>query len=892
MTRNKLETLVSTVFFSKRALWISLFAVFTVIMVYFATQLRVDASFEKNIPLKHEYMQTYLEYQEQFGGANRVLVALEDKSGDIFNATFFEALNETTGRVAGIAGVNQPQVESLFTPNIRYIEASEQGLEGGPVIPARFDGSERALNQVRDNILKAGIVGRLVSNEFESAMVSAQLLSEYNPTGDETSGNNGDQMVQTDFVRVAHDLEQIRTDIEAKYPDIEVHIIGFSKMIGDVSDAAGGVIVFFLIALVITALLVYWYSRSLKLTLLPILTSIIAVVWQLGLLTALGYGIDPMSILVPFLIFAIGVSHGVQMINGVQHNVAHGMKTYNAAIAACATLIVPGGIALISDTVGFLTLQLIEIDIIRELAVTASIGVAVLILTNLLLLPLLLSYTHFSDKFVQGVRKREQAREKWWRKIAGFARKPVSTIVIVVGLLLGIIGYWQSLNMKVGDLQAGAPALKQDSTYNQDNKYITDTYAIGTDVIYVLAKTKVDGCTYFDIMNTIDQFQWEMNNVKGVQSTISLPQVAKVVNGMLSEGNLKWKILPKDEAVLVQSISRVETGTGLLNSNCSIMPVMIFLDDHKAETIERLITEVKEFQKHIFEPKKEEVLSQLDSLLNEFEGTNKSVVISEVNDYLYSLSRGGELVLPSESTGNGSASSTQDSSGDTESPGSEVAMDKSSNYPPVLSAKTGLDANQANKFLVHLNEQILDAGILDLNFLLATGPVGVMAATNEAVSEAQIPMMIWVYLAVTLLCLISFRSVRGTICVILPLVVVSFLAQALMSWLNIGLTVATLPVIALGVGIGVDYGIYIFSRMVGFIRSGMSVADAYFETLKLTGNAVLFTGLTLAIGVSTWLMSDLQFQADMGIMLTFMFLVNMLGAIILLPALAALLYRR
>ncbi len=782
MTKNKLETLVSKIFFSKRTLWISLFAVFTVIMAYFVTQLRVDASFEKNIPLKHEYMQTYIEYQEQFGGANRVLVALEDKSGDIFNATFFEALNETTGRVAGISGVNQPQVESLFTPNIRYIEASEQGLEGGPVIPARFDGSERALNQVRENILKAGIVGRLVSNEFESAMVSAQLLSEYNPIDDQSAGQNGDQMVQTDFVRVAHDLEQIRTDIESKYPNIEVHIIGFSKMIGDVSDAAGGVIVFFLIALAITALLVYWYSRSLKLTLLPILTSIIAVVWQLGLLTAMGYGIDPMSILVPFLIFAIGVSHGVQMINGVQHNVAHGMKTYNAAIAACAALIVPGGIALISDTVGFLTLQLIEIDIIRELAVTASIGVAVLILTNLLLLPLLLSYTHFSDKFVQGVRKREQAREKWWKIIAGFARKPVSTIVIVVGLLLGILGYWQSLNMKIGDLQAGAPALKQDSTYNLDNKYITETYAIGTDVIYVLAKTKPDGCTYFDIMNNIDQFQWEMNNVKGVQSTISLPQVAKVVNGMLSEGNLKWKVLPKDEAVLVQSISRVETGTGLLNSNCSIMPVMIFLDDHKAETIERLIAEVKDFR-----------------------------------------------------------------------------------------------ANKAHE---------------EVEYLLATGPVGVMAATNEAVSEAQIPMMIWVYLAVTLLCLISFRSVRGTICVILPLVVVSFLAQALMTWLEIGLTVATLPVIALGVGIGVDYGIYIFSRMVGFIRSGMSVADAYFETLKLTGNAVLFTGLTLAIGVSTWLMSDLQFQADMGIMLTFMFLVNMLGAIILLPALAALLYRR
>ena len=209
-----------------------------------------------------------------------------------------------------------------------------------------------------------------------------------------------------------------------------------------------------------------------------------------------------------------------------------------------------------------------------------------------------------------------------------------------------------------------------------------------------------------------------------------------------------------------------------------------------------------------------------------------------------------------------------------------------------LAESSDISAEQVTEIEATLKEQLPPSGFKPVKFRLATGAVGVMAATNEAVEAAQVPMMIWVYLAVTLLCLISFRSVRGTICVVLPLVVVSLLAQTLMTWLEIGLTVATLPVIALGVGIGVDYGIYIFSRMVGFIRAGRSVSDAYFETLKLTGNAVLFTGLTLAIGVSTWIFSALQYQADMGIMLTFMFLVNMLGAIFLLPALAALLYRR
>jgi predicted RND superfamily exporter protein len=178
-----------------------------------------------------------------------------------------------------------------------------------------------------------------------------------------------------------------------------------------------------------------------------------------------------------------------------------------------------------------------------------------------------------------------------------------------------------------------------------------------------------------------------------------------------------------------------------------------------------------------------------------------------------------------------------------------------------------------------------------LQFKLASGPVGVMAATNEAVKASQNPMMIYVFAAVIVLCLLSFRSIKATLSVVLPLYVVSVLAQALMTYLNIGLTVSTLPVIALGVGIGVDYGIYILSTMIIRLRDGALVKEAYLDALKERGSAVLFTGITLAIGVSTWVFSSLKFQVDMGILLTFMFVVNMLGAIIVLPAFAALFWR-
>jgi predicted RND superfamily exporter protein len=101
--------------------------------------------------------------------------------------------------------------------------------------------------------------------------------------------------------------------------------------------------------------------------------------------------------------------------------------------------------------------------------------------------------------------------------------------------------------------------------------------------------------------------------------------------------------------------------------------------------------------------------------------------------------------------------------------------------------------------------------------------------------------------------------------------------------------VATLPVIALGVGIGVDYGIYIYSALLFYLQRGEPLGVAYFEALKSSGTAVAFTGVTLAIGVGTWIYSPIKFQADMGLMLTFMFFWNMVGALVFLPALTYLL---
>jgi predicted RND superfamily exporter protein len=764
----KIESLINVIeatMFRKRVLVLVAFVLASIFLVFQASQIKLDAAFEKHIPLNHTYMKTYLKYRENFGGANNVLISVCDKEGDIFNEPFFGALKGVHDQLFFIPGVDRIQVKSLYSPSTRFVEIVEDGFAGGPVIPANFQPDSQGLAIVKSNIEKAGIVGSIVADDYSCAMVKASLM--------DTDPQTGERL---DTLVIAEQLEQqIRGQFEKD--NISIHIIGFSKMVGDVAEGAKGVVAFFAIAIVITTLMVFWFCRSITLTLLPIACSLVAVVWQLGMLSTLGFGLDPMSILVPFLVFAIGVSHGVQMINSVSKQVTKGATSKEAAQRSFRLLLIPGGVALLSDTVGFLTLLSIDIGIIRELAITASLGVAMIILTNLILLPLLVSFIHVPK--VEPITP-DKNKVTIWDVMSSFATKRIATIILVITAILYAAGYYYSQDMKIGELHAGAPSLHEDSRYNQDTFLITDRYAISVDYMSVIVESPADSCTFHETMNLIDDFQWQMENTVGVQSAISLASVAKIVNAGYNEGNAKWRVLSRNQQTLVQSIARIPSSSGLLNNDCSVMPVILFLEDHKAETINRVVDKVK-------------------------------------------------VVAKSLST-----------------------------------------------------EQV--------KFKLASGPVGVMAATNEAVAEAQTPMMLYVYGAVTLLCFISFRSIRATIVVIVPLYVVSTLAQWLMTALDIGLTVSTLPVIALGVGIGVDYGIYILSTMSIKLREGYQVQEAYLLALKERGSAVLITGVTLAIGVSTWFWSDLKFQVDMGILLTFMFLVNMIAAVLVLPAIAAFLW--
>jgi predicted RND superfamily exporter protein len=752
---------IERLLFNHRAVVLLLCALATLLLGWQATKLQLNASFEKTIPGSHPYIVNFLAHQQQLQGlGNAVRIAVENPKGDLYDAAYLETLRQLSDELFLLPGVDRVGLKSLWTPSTRWVGVTEDGLEGGPVIPEGYDGSAASLAQLRANVARSGELGQLVALDGRSTVVHVPLLAR------DADGR------ALDYTAFAGRLEALRAKYEAQ--GVRLHITGFAKLVGDLIDGVRAVLAFFALAVAIAAATVYGYTRCVRSTLLVVAVSLVAVVWQLGLLPTLGYALDPYSILVPFLVFAIGMSHGAQKMNGIMQDIGRGMSPWVAARFTFRRLFLAGLTALVADAVGFAVLLVIDIRVIRELAVAASLGVGVLIFTNLILLPILLSYTGVSRTAAARSLRASSADGGLWRWLGRFTQPRWATAAVAGALLLGLGGFVVSTRLSIGDLDPGAPELRADSRYNRDVAFMNGAYGASSDVLAVMVQTPDGGCAKVDTVLRVDRLEWQLRQLPGVESTNTLALLNRRMSIGLNEGHPKWyEVIPNQDMVNTVTASAPR---GLYDDSCSLLTLYVYLRDHKAETLARVVAHVEAFAR--------------------------------------------------------------------------------------------------------------DNDSADARFLLAAGTAGIEAATNIVVQQAWRQMLLLVYGAVVLLCFITFHSWRAVLVAVLPLVLTSVLAEALMVALGMGVKVATLPVIALGVGIGVDYALYILSVTLAGLRAGRTLAEAYHEALLFTGKVVMLTGVTLAVGVITWVASPIKFQADMGLLLAFMFLWNMLGAMVLLPALA------
>jgi predicted RND superfamily exporter protein len=768
---------VERVVFNNRMLVVMGCVLATLVLGFFATRLEVNASFEKMIPSNSPYIKNYLAYRNELPGlGNSIRVVVENRQGDIYDPEYLQALQKVNDTLYLIPGVDRSWMKSLWMPIVRWKEVTEEGIDGGAVMPSTYNGSAASIAALRQNVYRAGIIGSLVANDSRSSMLVAPLL-DLNP-------QTGKPLDYGDFSRQLE--EKIRSQETDK---IGIHIVGFSKLVGDLIDGLHVVMLFFGASVLIAGLFVYLYTRCLRSTGLLIAVAICGVVWLLGLMQLLGYELDPYSILVPFLIFAIGISHGTQKMNGILQDIGRGTHKYVAARYTFRRLFLTGLTALLTNIVGFAVLVIIDIPVIRDLALTTSIGVAVLIFTKLLLVPVALSYLGVSKKAARIALAKDRDGEanrgllgRLWRGLDRFTERRWALGIVGAALLMTVIGSVVMLNLRVGDLDPGAPELRADSRYNKDSAFIASRFGLSSDQFVVIAKTDDDNCRLYSSLQAMDAFAWRLRQTPGVQTTQSLPETVRFITAGMAEGSGKWQTISRDQAITNASVdAAMVSSPGITNQKCSITPITAYLTDHKADTLTR-----------------------------------------------------------------------------------------------VLKVSEELASAQATSV----------AGAPPLQFLLAAGNAGIEAATNIEVEKGIITMYLAVYGATALLCLLTFRSWRATLVALIPLLMTTIICKALMVWLGIGLKVATLPVIAVGVGVGVDYALYLLSVQLAVQQRGGTLAAAYRRSLDFTGRVVALIGLTMAAGVVTWAWSPIKFQADMGILLTFMFLWNMLGALVLIPALS------
>ncbi len=756
--------------FNNRPIILFLCFIATLLFGYETTAIKLNASFNEMIPTSQPFIVNYFKHYDDLqsqGNALRVVVTADQ--GSIVSKSYMATLQHINDEIYLLPGVDRPFMTSLWTSSTRWLAVTPDGLISGPVVDPNYDGSPAMLDLLRQNIQKAGLVGNMVGDDLRSSMIYVPLMETNNLTGKPLN-----------YGQLASELDQIRTKYASQ--GVTLHIVGFAMVVGEMINGITKILFFFSLSVLIATGALYWYTRCVRSTALVVTASLIAVVWQMGCLPLLGFNLTPYSVLVPFLVFAIGMSHGAQKMNGVMQDIGRGTHPLVAARYTFRRLFLAGFAALTCDAASFAVLMTIDIQAIRQLALIASLGVGILIFTNLIMLPMLLSYTGVSRKAARRSLRSEAATgggrvsHPLWNFLDLFTRRRYAMAAIAAALVLGSVGWAVGRHVQVGDLNQGAPELRQSSMYNQDNAYILSHYATGSDTLVVMVDTPPSHCTDIDVVANMNTLQWELDQMPQVQSSYSLGSFAQMATMLVTENSPKWYAVVPDQSSIEDF--EIFIPRALTNLDCTFDPLYVSLKDHKASTL--------------------------------------TAVVGKVHDFISN------------------------------------------------------PANQGPNF----------------RFSLAGGNAGIAAATNIVIAEANQQMLYLVYAAVVIFCLITFRSWRAVICAVLPLILTSILAQALMVALGIGIKVATLPVIALGVGIGVDYALYVLSIVLKQLRAGASLSEAYHRTLLFTGKVVLLTGFTLAAGVVTWVFAPIKFQADMGLLLAFMFLWNMLGALILVPSLA------
>jgi predicted RND superfamily exporter protein len=752
----------------RRVLVISVIGALTLVMLFFAAQVRIGTNFADMLPADHPYVAVHNKYKATYGGANAVTIVLEVDQGDIFRTEVLQRLRTATLELRKVDGVNPEQIISLASRKLTDVRASTDGLETKSLMFPNVPTDEASIQELKQRVLKNGLVyGSFVSRDLKAALINVDFYDH--------------------LLNPATVFPQIRAITDSlQGPGIKVRMVGEPILAGWVAYYLPETVKVLAATLALLSGLLFLISRTWRGTLLPALAGLMSATWALGVASLFNIQFDPLVIVVAFLITARSISHSVQLVTRFDDEVLTGAKTaIEAAKKAMLGLFKPGMLGVIADAGCMIVVVLTPIPLMKKVAIIGTVWICTIAISAVIVTPVLLSWTKLPLRFAHPINLMPALN----RLLAGLARlanrSTIQRILLGFVTVIFIISGWYALGLTVGDANLGSPILRTDSEYNRDAAEINRSFPGADKMFVVVTGEKEDDIKKPEFIRTIVNFQKYMEAQPEVGATLSVADLIPIVKRVLRDGNHRYEEFGRTQIENGELLYLLGTGGAdpsdmdrFADPQFKSASVTLYFRDHQGDTVRTAIARIKEF----------------------------------------------------------------------------------------------IARNPVEGF----------------QMLLAGSYVGVLAAVNEVILAGQIESIALALLVLVLCCAVTYRSLNAGLFFMVPVILSNTLTFSFMAWQGIGMNINTLPVAALGIGLGVDYAFYIVDDIKEELRRGRSMDEAIALAMAGAGKGVVVTAGTLIFAVAMWSFSSLRFQSEMALLMAVWLMISAASALILMPAMVAL----
>lgn len=759
-TFKKLEHLVEALI-RHRIPVVALVAVFTAVMGALAARIEVKTVFSDMLPQNHPYIQVNKKFAPTFGGSNMVSIMLEVEKGDVFNMAVLRKIQQITQALAKVDAVDPYQIVSLASKKLKEVRASTEGIESRPLMWPALPKSDQEVAQLKEAVLNNPLVyGAYVSTDLKGALITVDFYDH--------------------LINYTTAFEQISAiAAKAQGDGVTVRVVGEPILYGLVVHYLPETLHIFVLTVGTLMLLLLLITRSWHGMLLPLTTGVTSALIALGAAKLMGFHLDPLIIVVAFLITAQAISNSVQIVNRFDDEVAGGATSAAAASrASLLNLFKPSVLAVVADAGCVIVVALTPIPMLQKISYIGTVWIFSIMVSALVLTPALLSWVKPEISRVHPIDVGlvvEEVLRLGIKVVTTRWRYGVLAGTAVVFVVSGIYAF----RLKVGDANPGSPILWPNSTYNKDATAINQKFQ-GSDRMFVVIAGKQEGALKEPaVLDGMARFQKYMEAQPEIGGSISLVDILPAVKKVLREGNPRYGELGSNAnengELMYMFVSGSDPGDmdRFSDSYARNGAVTLFFRDHQGETIRTAVARVKEY--------------------------------------------------------------------------------------------------------------IAKNPIAQGEYLLAGGLIGVLAAANEVILAGQIEAIALALLVLVICCTVTYRSTIAGIFFMLPVLLSNTLTFSYMAWKGIGMNINTLPVVALGIGLGVDYSFYIVDGIRENLHRGANIEKAIEKAILSAGKGVLITAVTLIASVVLWSFSALRLQADMGTLIALWLFASAASALFLMP---------